>query len=138
MKPTLLLAALALLTATAGTCMAMISVETVTPARAKELGIEVRGIANGPSEAWIELEFRPEGKLDKFEHVSLEIRDGKQFQLGWTPLKSVRTGAGTVVTRVMGNRAFLENVTLRVVRGATGEVGHDLRVKDFVDLKALR
>jgi hypothetical protein len=118
--------------------MAMISVESVSKARAKELGIEVRGKPNGPREASIELEFKPEGELANFEHVSLEISDGDQFQLGWTPLKDRRTRTGSVLVRVMGNRAFLEKVTLRILRGPMGDVGHDLRIKDFVDLKELR
>ena len=41
------------------------------------------------------LEFKPEGKLAGFNHVSLEIADGEQFQLGWTPLKDERTGTGS-------------------------------------------
>ena len=136
------LAALVLvLVATSGRCLAMIEIENVTKDRAKELGIELRGKANGPKEAWIELELRPEGKLKAFHHVSLEIRgddEGKEFLLGWTPLESKRTSTGIVVVRVMANRAFLEKVTLRVVCGAMGEEGHDLRVKDFVDLAGLK
>jgi hypothetical protein len=126
-----------LLIATCGPCLAMISVETVTKARAKELGIELRGKANGPKEAWVELELRPEGKLKGFDHVSLEIRDGENFLLGWTPLESKKTPTGSVIVRVMANRAFLEKVTLRVVCGVMGDEGQDLRVKDFVDLAKL-
>jgi len=134
-----LAALLVLLAATCGPCLAMIEIENVTKDRAKELGIELRGKANGPKEAWIELELRPEVKLKAFHHVSLEIRgdEGKEFLLGWTPLESKPTATGSVIVRVMANRAFLEKVTLRVVCGALGEEGHDLRVKDFVDLKTL-
>ena len=135
------LAALLILLVACGSCPAMISIENVTKERAKELGIEIRATANGPKEAWIELELRPEGKLKGFDHVSLEIRgdnEGKEFLLGWTPLESKRTSTGTVVVRVMANRAFLEKVTLRVVCGVTGNEGHDLRVKDFVDLAGLK
>ena len=138
MKTTHHLAGLILLLATCTPCLAMISVEQVTTKRAKELGIELRAQANGPKEAWIELEFKPDGPLKGFHHVSLEIRDGDQFLLGWTPLEAKPTGTGSVVVRVMANRAFLEKVTLRVVCGAMGEEGHDLRVKDFVDLAGLR
>ena len=138
MKTTISLAVLILFVAIGGTCLAVISVGDVSKERAKELGIELRAKPNGPNEAWIELEFKPEGKLADFKHVSLEIADGKQFQLGWTPLKDERTSTGSVVVRLMGNRAFLETVTLRVVCGFNGGKGHDLRVKDFVDLKELR
>lgn len=137
MKTSLYLAALILFVAS-GTCLAMISVENVSKARAKELGIELRAKANGPNEAWIELEFKPDGKLANFQHVSIEIRDSDRFQLGWTPLKDKRTPVGNVVVGLMGNRAFLEKVTLRIVRGDLGDVGHDLRISDFIDLKELR
>ena len=139
MKTTVSLAALILFVAVCGTSLAVISVGNVSKDQAKELGIELRAKPNGPNEAWIELEFKPEGKLAGFKHVSLEIADDKQFQLGWTPLKDERTSSGNVVVRLMGNRAFLEKVTLRVVCGPfTGDTGHDLRVKDFVDFKQLR
>src|SRR5688572_16555961 len=116
----------------------MISTRNVSQNEAKDLGIELRAKANGPNEAWIELEFKPEGKLAGFKHVSLEIADGEKFQLGWTPLKDERTSSGSVIVRLNGNRAFLEKVTLRVVRGDFGDHGDDLRIKDFVNLKELR
>ena len=37
----------------------MMSVEKVSKERAKELGIEIRATANGPNEAWVELELKP-------------------------------------------------------------------------------
>jgi hypothetical protein len=132
------LAVFVLFVAACGTCLAVISVGNVSKERAKELGIELRAKPNGPNEAWIELEFKPEGKLANFKHVSLEVADGEQFQLGWTPLKDERTSTGSVIVRLMGNRAFLEKVTLRVVRGDFGDHGDDLRIKDFVNLKELR
>lgn len=130
--------ALLLFAVDCGTCLALISVENVSKARAKELGIEVRAKPNGPKEAWIELEFKPAGMLEDFSHVSLEIAVAGKSQLGWTPLKNEQTSTGTVVVRLMGNREFLENVTLRVVSGVFEATGSDLRVKDFVDLKKLR
>jgi hypothetical protein len=138
MKTTISLAVLILFAAVCGKCLADMSIRHVSKDVAKELGIELRAKPNGPKEAWIELEFKPEGKLADFHHVSLEIRDEKKFQLGWTPLKDERTSTGSVIVRLMGNREFLEKVTLRVVRGATADVGDDLRISDFVDLKELR
>jgi len=84
------------------------------------------------------LEFKPEGGLADFKHVSMEVSDGDKFLLGWTPLKDERLDSGRVIVRVMGNRDFLEKVTLRIVTGTFGESGNDLRIKDFVDLKQLR
>jgi len=138
MKTTTSILALVLFLTACGMCLADMSVGNVSKERAKELGIELRAKPNGPNEASIELEFKPEGKLAGFQYVSLEIADGDKFQLGWTPLKDERTGTGSVVVRLLGNRAFLENVTLRIVRGVTADVGDDVRIKDFVDLKELR
>jgi hypothetical protein len=132
----LILAILSALTSTI--CFAAMGIAFVSKERAKELGIEVRGIANGPKEATIVLKFKPEGKLKLFRHVSLEIRDGDNFLLGWTPLKDERTSSASVVVSLMANRAFLEKVTLRIVSGEVGNYGgHDVRVADFVDLKNL-
>jgi hypothetical protein len=138
MKATISLAVLILFAAASATCLAEISIERVSQERAKELGIEIHANPNGPKEAWIQLEFKPEGKLGDFNHVSLEIADGDQFQLGWTPLKDERTDTGNVIVRLMGNRAFLDKVTLRIVRGAFGELGKDVRIRDLVDLEELR
>jgi hypothetical protein len=119
-------------------CAAVMSIENVSTARAKQMGIQLTATANGPREAWIKLEFRPQGELKDFQHVSLEVRDGEKFLLGWTPLRDKRTSSGAVAVSLMANRAFLENVSLRIVTGAMGDVGRDLRIKDFVDLKQLR
>jgi len=128
----------ALLVAAYCPCLAMMSIEKVSKDRAKELGIEIRATANGPNEAWVELELKPEGHLRGFNHVSLEIRDGKTFLLGYDALKEKRTSSGSVVVGFLANRTFLEKITLCVVEGVTGDRGHELRVKDFVEMGKLR
>jgi hypothetical protein len=138
MKRVLHLSAILLLISVTSRCMAEISVETLSKARAKELGIELRAQANGPKEAWIELEFRPEGQLKDFSHVNLEIRDGDQFLLGWTPLQAKRSDNGKLKVNLMANRTFLQKVTLRIVTGLPEDAGHDLRIMDFIDLQNLR
>ena len=116
---------------------AMISVGNVSKERAAELGVELRARAGGPEHAWIELEFKTEGTLAKFKHVSIEVPDGDELALGWTPLKDRRTSSGSVMVRLMGSRKFLEKVTLRIVHGDLGSRGLDLRIKDFVDFEKL-
>src|ERR1051325_111101 len=126
-----------LLIAASSPCCAMMMIYNVSKEQAKELGIELRATANGPNEAWIELEFKPE-KVKEFSCVCLDIRDGEKFLTGWTPLKEKRTTSGTVVVNLMANREFLEKVTLTIVTGhVTDYAGHELLVKDFVDLKNL-
>jgi hypothetical protein len=119
------------------TSLALISVGIVSVENAKEMGIELRAKPGGPNHAWVDLEFKAEGKLEQFQQVSLEIADGDELDLGWTPLKDVRTSLGTVLVRVIGSRAFLKKVVLRIVHGTFGGVGHDIPLKDFVDFDNL-
>ena len=105
MRPIQFLAALMLFLAAHGTSLALISVGNVSKEQAGELGIELRAKPGGPEHAWIELEIRAEGKLKSFQQVNLEIADGDQLGLGWTPLKDRRTSNGNVLVRVMGSRS---------------------------------
>lgn len=137
MQTTRLLVILFLLVAAHNTSLALITIAPVTKERAEELGIELRARPGGPKHAWIELEFKPEGKLARFRHVSIEIAEGGQLGLGWTPLKDERTTHGSVIVRVMGSRAFLEKVTLRIVHGDFGGSGEDVALRDFVNFEKL-
>ncbi|MGI9517896.1 MAG: hypothetical protein ACR2NP_12665, partial [Pirellulaceae bacterium] len=96
----------------ANECRAEMSIEIVSTERAQALGIEVRAQANGPNEVWVELEFKPEGELERFVHVSMEIRDGDKLLVGYAPMEAKRTSSGSIVCRCMVNRQFLEKVTL--------------------------
>lgn len=140
MKTLLHVLALAfLLAATPSRGFAEMGVEHVTKERARELGIEIRLKGNGPNEVWVELELKAEGKLKDFLHVSLEISEGEKFLLGWAPLQATRGADGRVVVGFLANRAFMDKVTLRVVTGhPMDETGHDLRVRDFVELEKVR
>ena len=120
-------------------CCAMMMIYNVSKERAKELGIEMRGTPSGPKAAMIALEFKPE-KFKDFNCVYLDVRDGQKFLMGWTPLKEKRTKSGTIVVGLTVSREFLEKVTLTIVTGTSGLLdlaGHELKVKDFVDLKNL-
>lgn len=131
-----ILAALVLLIASP--CMALRMVSFVDRERARKLGIDVRATANGPEQAWVEMEFKPAGELKDFLHVSLEIRDGKKFLMGWAPLESKRTDAGAVKVGFLADRKFLQNVTLSIVTGhPTNTTGHEVRLKDFIDFERL-
>ncbi|QDV45991.1 hypothetical protein Enr13x_58950 [Stieleria neptunia] len=68
-----------LVVGTATTSHAMIGINVVTRKEAKALGIDIGAKPNGPKQVWGELEFKAEGKLKGFQHVSMEIRDGKEF-----------------------------------------------------------
>jgi hypothetical protein len=141
MRTTLLsISVLALLLAVATSpCSAMMDIEFVSKERAKELGMEIRLKGNGPYEVWLELEFKAEGGLKDFDHVSLEIREGDKLLVGYAPLREKRSDSGAIVVGFMANRAYLDKVTLRVVTGHSRDwAGHDLRVRDFVELDKVR
>lgn len=137
MKRKFLVAILALFAAAINTSLAFISVGNVSVERADELGIELRAKPSGPQHAWVELEFKAEGALSEFQHVSLEIPDGDHLGVGWTPLKDKRTNTGSVIVRMMGSREFLKKTTLRIVIGTLGDSGLDVRLNDFVDFEKL-
>jgi hypothetical protein len=131
-----LLALAWLLLAAPSLCFAEMSIEHVSRERAKKLGMEIRLKGNGPNEVWVELEFKAVGELKDFDHVSLEIREGDKLMVGYAPLRVAPSTSERVLVGFMANRAFLEKVTLRVVTGHRMDMtGHDLHVKDFVDLK---
>ena len=122
-----------LLFAPSDRCLADMGIVEVSRERAKELGLEVRFTENGPNEIWVELEFKPEGKLKDFKHVSLEIRDGGKLLLGYAPLGEKRPKSGSVVVGFLVNRSYLDKVTLSVVTGfPMNMTGHELRLKEFV------
>ena len=120
-------------------CSALMEIEFVSKERAKELGIELRLKPNGPNDVWVELEFKAEGELKGFSHVSLEIREGDKLLLGWARLREERLDSGSIVIHFLANRAYLDKITLSVVEGVpTAETGHELRVKDFVPKEMLQ
>lgn len=139
MKTIFKIAILALLLAVAPTpCFALRSIGFVSKKEAKELGMDLRFKAGSTNEVWVELEFKTEGKFKDFSHVELEIREEKQFLLGWAPLKEKRTSSGSVVIHFLANRAYLDKISLCVVVGDFGDTGWELRVKDFVEPEKVR
>ena len=100
------------------------------------MGIHIRATAAGPDAAWVELEFKPEGKLKDFSHVELEINDGEKLLVAYAPLQEKRLPTGSIVVRFMANRTYLEKVTLCVVAGL--DVGYNFRLKEFVELEKIR
>src|SRR6187402_3304568 len=86
-----------LLIAAASDCFAEMLVGPVSPAKAKELGILVRAQPNGPDQAWVQMEFTPQGELKEFLRVSLEIRDGEKLLFGWSALETKKSEKGNII-----------------------------------------
>src|SRR5579859_8179081 len=132
MKTVIKLCVLGLLVvAIPGVCLALRSIGIVTKEQAKEMGIEVRAVGSDPEQVWIELEFKPEGKLKDYRHVEMDINEGDKMLLGYTVLKDVRQDSGKVLVRVLTTRTFLEKITLEIVVDAPTPIGHMIRLKDF-------
>jgi len=120
-------------------CSAMMEIEDVSKARAKELGMEIRSNAAGPAAVRVELEFETKGALKSFSRVDLEFRDGGK-SLMTSSLKEDRSKPGRVVVSFAVDRANLDKITMRVVvqPAPLDMVGHEIRVRNFVDLENLR
>ncbi|HEX4795464.1 MAG TPA: hypothetical protein VH370_16830 [Humisphaera sp.] len=139
MKLSLPIFALAfLLVMSSPVCFGMMDIELVTPQRAKELGMVVKANAAGPDTIRISLEFPVSGELKSFSRADLEIMDGGKLVLA-ASLREEKTNEGHVIVSFAVARDQLDKLTLRVVSGVPRDmVGHDLRLKEFVDLKNLK
>ena len=126
-----------LLVAASSPCFADFSIEQVSRERAKALGMEIQAKANGPNAVWVELEFKPEGKLEDFSHVSLEIGEGEKSLVS-ASLREDRSKPGCVAVNFTADRANLDKIALCVMVDdmIPGGTIYELRVKDFVDLPA--
>jgi hypothetical protein len=119
-------------------CFALWDLEIVSRERAKELGMEVRSTAAGSSHVRVELEFKAEGVLKNFSHVDLRFGQGDNFVVA-APLREDRSKPGRVTVSFTADSAQLDKLTLRVMvpfrDGGAGGSTHELRVKDFVEVK---
>ena len=124
--------------AAAGPCFGMISIAEVSPAKAKELGMEVRARAAGPDAVRVELEFKAEGALKSVNWIELEAREGGKLQLS-SRLREDRSKPGRIAVSFTAARGQLDKITIMVVSGVpVTDVGYVLRVRDFVDPAQVR
>jgi hypothetical protein len=135
LRTTLLLAFLALFS-TPG--FALMEIAEVTKDSAKEMGLIIRVEPSGPEALQFVLEFEPKGLLKDFMRADLEYRDGGKFLVA-SSLHEDRSKNGRIIVTFFAQRASLDKVHLRLVSGVGRSMaGYDMRVKDFVDLNALR
>jgi hypothetical protein len=120
----------------------------VSKEQAKAMGMEVRSAEAGPNQVQVELEFKTEGRFEKFipegkfaSHCGVELRIGEgKNSLVTAPLREDRSRSGQVPGRVVfsftADRAQLEKLRLWVYAPESdGGTIYDLAVKDFVELK---
>ena len=140
MNKNVLLALSCLLAISSILCLAMMSVADVSPARAKEMGIEVQAAACGPDQVHVDLSFKTEGALKEYVRVQLEIKEGTKL-LAIATLKEdpYRSKQGLLVFGCTVDRSLLEKTSLMIVTGRVMKmVGYEVRVKDFVPADLLR
>ena len=132
---------LVLLVTNPSPCFALREIAVITKKEAKEMGIEVRAHTAGPDAVWLELEFKPEGKLKEFTHVELNMGEGKKAFVVSATLRETRSSSGSILVTLTASRAYFEKITLSVVMHSPREAGdhtYELRMKDFVDLEKVR
>ena len=127
-----------LLVALPGVCFALWDVDVVTKERAKELGMEVRLTAVGPKHMKVAVEFGAEGTLKNFTEVEMIFRQEDKPALH-AALREDRSKPGRVAVSFTADAAQLDKFTLylRVSfrDGGAGGTIHEIRVKDFVEVK---
>jgi hypothetical protein len=146
MKTAFSLAVLVVLLVAPGRCFALWVTAPVSKERAKEMGIEVRSTAAAGNQVRVELEFKTEGKFEKFVpegkfhgHCGVELRFGEGSNpLVTAPLREDRSKPGQVPGRVVfsftADRGQLEKLRLWVYAPESdGGTIYDLAVKDFVE-----
>ena len=142
MKTMFKISVLAVLLAVAPSpCFALRLIAPLTKAEAKKIGIELRARPAGAEAVWLELEFKPEGKLKQFTHVELNMTEGEKSLVVSAGLRETRSSSGSVVVSLTVSRAHLEKTTLSVAMRDPAEAGdhtYELRMKDFVDLEKVR
>ena len=119
-----------------GRCLGMMEIEQVTPVRARELGITVLAKPAGPDLVRVELSFPTAGPMKDFRRVDLYISEAGKSVLE-VSLLAEQTKPGEILASFAADQARIEKTTFRIVTGVgRSMVGHDLRAKDFVELKA--
>jgi hypothetical protein len=109
---------------------ALMAIGVVNKEEAKQMGLEIETRPSGPDAVWMQLKFKPTGKLKQYSHVNLEIWDGKLVVS--SALKEWPAGSGEVVVNFTIARANLAKAMLVVVAGdAENYVGHQLQLKDY-------
>jgi len=138
-----------LLLVAANSGFALTPVEFVTKEAVKAMGVKIRAEARGSDQVWVELEFKPEGKLKTYSRVQLGVFEGKDLLVSAT-LKEDQylSKAGNLIFGFFISRSLLDkaSLTLFVNDGAemiggllrTNEYCYQLELKDYVPADLLR
>ena len=123
---------------------ALIGVGFMNKEEAKEAGITMKSRPNGDAGSKVWIEFKKQGFLEKFTYAELQITDaqGKHRVSARLEPAAVEHGqaADVVTLSFSAEPAELEHCAFFVVAygSSRGDVGYYLKVKDFLDLAAVR
>jgi hypothetical protein len=115
-------------------CQAMISVEDVSQARARELGVTFRTHTNGQAGMQVWMEFKLKGELQKITYVELQVGDGPE-RIASAHLRVSNPDPASASVNFSAFPAYLSKSTLMIVvyNGPRGDVGYQFKVKDFIE-----
>ncbi len=117
-------------------CRAMISVEFVSAARAKTLGVTFRTEKNGQAGVRVWVEFKLEGELKKITYVEVQIGEGEsRIMSAHLRERQLKPGMATFHFSVFPAYLPQSSVMIVVYGGPRGDVGYRFRVKDFIEPK---
>jgi hypothetical protein len=143
LRPLLLgLAVLPLLCAVQRPAAALIEIEAVSKARAKELGITVTAKPRPDSgDMWVWVDFKTQGALKGFSSADLVVsKDGKRLVMAaLMPRKpAVDSAAGEKRLDFYLEPSLLSEATITVIAypGGRAGTGYQLKLKDFLPAAA--
>ncbi len=129
----------------ASPCFGLLSLGYVSKERAQEMGLEIRSRAAGPNAVWVEMTFKPVGRLKGFRQpanynrieLRLSEKEGENSRpLLTAALREDRSQSGRITVSLMVDRSQLERASLWVVQAIEGSA-NVIRLREFVDLEAL-
>ena len=134
MKTIRIISVMALLLVASSSCLASISVETVSKERAKVLGAVISAKMVGTNQVGVWLEFAPKGELQTIISTSLDITSGERRLVSAT-LSPLKQTPDSVVIYFSTDPAYLatSTLTIKVKDGGIPPYGYyKFNIGDFV------
>ena len=113
-------------------CFAMWFEISATKEEIMAMGVKIRAEARGPDQAWVELEFKPEGKLMDYSRVHMDISEDKKLLVSATLKEDPnRSKDGNLIFGFWVGRTMLEKTSLSVfIAGPSEKIGGHVRSED--------
>lgn len=112
---------------------AMISVERVSPERARQLGVSVSTNSNGQAGIRVTLQYPKVGELEKVTYVEAVVGAGTHSEFSAHLRETEPTaGRGSASFSVAPVHLHTSRFMIVVYHGPRGDVGYEVRVRDFL------